>query len=202
MGRAPHPWRRHSKARDGAPRSPAPGCRALVGLPRGDRVGRTDSFIATATLRVIRDAPPVRRSARIGREAADCSAFLPRRSPRRSVVCGRFRASLGTVCSTSAAWESRGPRLVVDGWQPAHASREAHVEVQLVARQPDRHPRRGGAVASFLVETVRAIACREDDVGVVQPPRRPAQPLLRLGRLVRRRCAFEARASGRPTAAR
>ena len=86
--------------------------------------------------------------------------------------------------------------------EPAARHRERAVEVQLVARQPRRHPRRCRPVATLLVETVRAVARREDDVRVVQPPRRPAQPLVSLGSLLRDHGAFEACERCSPAAAR
>jgi hypothetical protein len=61
--------------------------------------------------------------------------------------------------------------------EPAARHRECAVEVKLVTRQPRRHARRCRPVTTLLVETIRAVARREDDVSVVRPPRRPAQPL-------------------------
>ena len=81
--------------------------------------------------------------------------------------------------------------------RPLHpAARHAHrrVEVDLVAREPGGHPRRAGRVAALPVQVVGPLARGEDRLPVVEPPRRPAQPLQRIGRLLDRERALERRA--------
>ena len=82
-----------------------------------------------------------------------------------------------------------GPRLerveqAMGSTEPAARDRERAVEVELIAGQPGGHP--GGArdVSRLLVEVVRTLAGGEHGLGVVEPPRGPAQPLESLGRLL------------------
>lgn len=156
----------------------------------------TDLFITTATLRVMRDARRfiVLSASGAKRRFAALSCLADRCLRSISPLFGHrvhYRRSMGIARS------SAGRRWLATGACVARS----HVEANSSHASQVHHPRRGGAVAPFCRDGTR-VACREDDVGVAQPPRRRAQPPLRLGRLVRRRRAFEARASGRPTAAR
>ena len=82
--------------------------------------------------------------------------------------------------------------------QPAARHRHGAVEVQLVHRQPRRHARGGGRHPAGAVEAVCALARGEHRLGVVAPPRRPAQALECLGLLAVRQRSLEDRACGVP----
>jgi hypothetical protein len=63
--------------------------------------------------------------------------------------------------------------------QPPVRHRRGAAEVELVGRQPGSHAGGGGGLAAGGVEVEGPLAGGEHGVGVVEPPRRPAQPLLR-----------------------
>ncbi len=64
--------------------------------------------------------------------------------------------------------------------QPAIGDRSGTTEIQPVHGQPDRHARGVGIRTLVAVETVSPPAGRERGLGVIQPPRRPAQTLAAL----------------------
>ena len=68
--------------------------------------------------------------------------------------------------------------------QPSARHRPGTAEVELIGGQPRRHAGRAGRIRPPPVEPVRALPSREHRIPVIQPPRRPAQPLERLGGLL------------------
>ncbi|HWC25454.1 MAG TPA: hypothetical protein VG474_02620 [Solirubrobacteraceae bacterium] len=105
--------------------------------------------------------------------------------PRGGVISGR-RGQVGLVerepavllAGLAALDKARGPR------EPAAGGRALAAEVEVVAGEPDRDPRGAGVVAVVAVAPVGALTGGERRVGVVEPPRRPAEALQRLGMLV------------------
>ena len=112
-----------------------------------------------------------------------------------SAACRASTSALG-LAERGIALVEREPAVVrprlerveepVRSLQPALGDRCGSVEVELVRREPGRHPRRAGHVAVLSVAAVGTLARVEHRLGVVEPPGRPAQALERLRRLVRR----------------
>ncbi len=107
------------------------------------------------------------------------------------------------------ALEERQPAVVahrlapveqpVRACEPARRRRRSATEVQVVARQPRGHARRGGRIPALGIEPVRALARGEHRLGVVEPPGRPAQALETLGTLGLRHGAGEEVPRGLPS---
>ena len=81
-----------------------------------------------------------------------------------------------------------GPRLervkeAMGATEPTGRHRGRAMEVELIACKPGGHAGRVRGVSGCLVEVERTLTSGENRLGVVEPPRRPAQPLERLGRL-------------------
>jgi hypothetical protein len=68
--------------------------------------------------------------------------------------------------------------------QPSVRDRERTVNVEVIGSQPGRHARGARSIAACAVEAIRACSRVEGRIGVVEPPRRPAQAFNRLRRFV------------------
>ncbi len=98
-----------------------------------------------------------------------------------------------------------GPRLErveepVRAAEPAGRDRNAASEIELVCGEPGRHPGCRRRIARLPVQAVRALTGGEHRARVVEPPRGPAQPLVRIGRLGGLERRFERRPCRRPVA--
>jgi hypothetical protein len=119
--------------------------------------------------------------------------------------CVGITLGVGDVALVEGEPTVVGPRLErieqpVGTLEPAARDRRSPAEVELVSRQPGRHAGGAGRVSALPVEPKRALACLEHRVGVVEPPRRPAQALEGLRHLFVGERFLEGRARFLPSA--
>jgi hypothetical protein len=78
--------------------------------------------------------------------------------------------------------------------------RECAMKIEMINGEPGRHTGRARHVSLFAVKATRALSRVKHRVRIVEPPRRPAQPLEGLGRFVVRQ-RISKRTPGRVPAA-
>ena len=129
-------------------------------------------------------SPSISRSATSNRRPSSAATRAGSRAVAVSpLACARYP-------SWKASQPCSGPGSSGSSSRCARRSHPRHghgaVEVELVGREPGRHPRGAARRHRPPVEQVGALAACEHGRGVVEPPRRPAQPLEGLGGLVKR----------------